>query len=67
VSVTGFDDIAEAVRAQPPLTTVRQPLVEKGALAGDRLLALLDGAAAPDVVLPVELVARGSTGPAPAG
>ena len=67
VSVTGFDDIAEAVRAQPPLTTVRQPLVEKGALAGDRLFALLDGAAAPNVVLPVELVARGSTGPAPAG
>jgi DNA-binding LacI/PurR family transcriptional regulator len=66
VSVTGFDDIAEAARSQPPLTTVRQPLVDKGALAGDRLLALLEGGAAQDAVLPVELVVRASTGPAPA-
>jgi DNA-binding LacI/PurR family transcriptional regulator len=66
VSVTGFDDIPEAARSQPPLTTVRQPLVDKGVLAGDRLLALLDGKGAQDVVLPVELVVRASTGPAPA-
>jgi DNA-binding LacI/PurR family transcriptional regulator len=66
VSVVGFDDIPEASRAQPPLTTVRQPLVGKGTLAGDRLFALLDGAAAPDAVLPVELVVRESTAPAPA-
>jgi DNA-binding LacI/PurR family transcriptional regulator len=65
VSVVGFDDIPEAARAQPSLTTVHQPLVEKGTLAGDRLFALLDGAVAPDVVLPVELVVRDSTGPAP--
>jgi DNA-binding LacI/PurR family transcriptional regulator len=61
VSVVGFDDIPEASRAQPPLTTVRQPLVGKGAEAGDRLFALLDGTAAPDAVLPVELVVREST------
>jgi DNA-binding LacI/PurR family transcriptional regulator len=66
VSVTGFDDIAEAARSHPPLTTVRQPLVDKGVLAGDRLFALLRGGAAPDAVLPVEFVARGSTAPAPA-
>ena len=66
VSVVGFDDIPEASRAQPPLTTVRQPLVGKGTVAGDRLFALLDGTAAPDVVLPVELVVRESTAPAPA-
>jgi len=64
VSVTGFDDIAEAGRSQPQLTTVRQPLVDKGAVAGDRLLALLAGDAAKDAVLPVELVVRASTGPA---
>ena len=39
-----FDDVPEAARATPPLTTVRQPHVEKGALAGhhghvDRSLA----------------------------
>jgi DNA-binding LacI/PurR family transcriptional regulator len=66
VSVVGFDDIPEAARSQPPLTTVRQPHVDKGALAGDRLFALLDGSPAPDTLLPVELVVRESTGPAPA-
>jgi DNA-binding LacI/PurR family transcriptional regulator len=65
VSVAGFDDIPEAARSQPSLTTVRQPLVDKGTLAGDRLFALLDGSAAPDAVLPVELRVRDSTGPAP--
>jgi DNA-binding LacI/PurR family transcriptional regulator len=65
LSVVGFDDIPEAARSQPPLTTVRQPLVGKGIVAGDRLLALLDGSAAPDAVLPVELVVRQSTGPPP--
>ena len=66
LSVAGFDDIPEAGRSEPPLTTVRQPLVEKGRLAGDRLFALLGGSTAVDTVLPVELVARGTTGPAPA-
>jgi DNA-binding LacI/PurR family transcriptional regulator len=65
LSVVGFDDIPEAARSQPPLTTVRQPLVGKGVLAGERLFALLEGNAAPDAVLPVELVVRESTGPAP--
>jgi DNA-binding LacI/PurR family transcriptional regulator len=66
LSVVGFDDIPEAARSQPALTTVRQPLVMKGILAGDRLFALLDGSSAPDAVLPVELVVRRSTGPPPA-
>ena len=42
----------------PGLTTVRQPLVEKGEIAG-RLLT--EGAAGREVILPVELVVRGST------
>jgi DNA-binding LacI/PurR family transcriptional regulator len=63
VSVVGFDDIPEAARAQPPLTTVRQPLVAKGILAGDQLLVLLQGDAPADTVLPVELKVRGSTAP----
>jgi DNA-binding LacI/PurR family transcriptional regulator len=65
VSVVGFDDIPEAARSQPPLTTVRQPLVAKGTLAGDRLSELLAGSTPTDEVLPVELVVRGSTGQAP--
>lgn len=60
VSVTGFDDVPAAAAAD--LTTVRQPLVEKGREAG-RLL--LEPGTEREVILPVELVARGSTGPAP--
>ena len=60
VSVTGFDDVAAAAAAD--LTTIRQPLVEKGREAG-RLLMEPDTER--EVILPVELVQRGSTGPAP--
>lgn len=69
VSVTGFDDIAAAAFAVPGgLTTVRQPLRDKGARAA---AALLDEAGAPRaaasarIVLQATLVVRGSTGPAP--
>jgi DNA-binding LacI/PurR family transcriptional regulator len=58
VSVTGFDDIPAAAGAE--LTTVRQPLVEKGRQAG-RLL--LEPNTEREVILPLELVVRGSTGP----
>ena len=55
VSVVGFDDIPAAAAAR--LTTVRQPLVEKGEIAG----RLLSEGAADEVILPVELVVRDST------
>ena len=58
LSVVGFDDIPGAAWSQPGLTTVRQPLFEKGEIAG-RLLT--EGAAGREVILPVELVVRGST------
>ncbi len=61
VSVTGFDDVPAA--AQAGLTTVRQSLVEKGREAG-RLLMERDTER--EVVLPLELVVRGSTAPPPA-
>jgi len=60
VSVTGFDDIPEAAAAG--LTTVRQPIREKG-----RLMArmLLDPTMTQRrIVLPAQLVTRTSTGPA---
>ena len=60
LSVVGFDDTQTASSTRPALTTVRQPLVEKGATAA-RLL--LDGAPETEVELPVELVVRASTGP----
>ncbi|MCU1526112.1 MAG: alanine racemase [Microbacteriaceae bacterium] len=38
VSVTGFDDLAEAQLSQPSLTTVRQPIETKGRLAAEYLV-----------------------------
>jgi DNA-binding LacI/PurR family transcriptional regulator len=63
VSLVGFDDIPEAATASPPLTTVRQPLARKGEEAGRLLVA--PPARPAEVLLDVELVARGSTGPHP--
>jgi DNA-binding LacI/PurR family transcriptional regulator len=61
ISVTGYDDIPAAAGAD--LTTVHQPLVEKGRQAG-RLL--LEPNTEREVILPLELMVRGSTGPPPA-
>jgi DNA-binding LacI/PurR family transcriptional regulator len=61
LSVTGFDDIPEAVRAG--LTTVRQPHQEKGAAALRLLLDTTTPQAS--VLLPTEFVPRSSTSPAP--
>jgi DNA-binding LacI/PurR family transcriptional regulator len=58
VSVVGFDDVPAAAWSHPALTTVRRPQFEKGEVAG-RLLS--DGAESRQVILPVELMVRGST------
>jgi len=60
LSVVGFDDLPSAAGSLPPLTTIRQPLVEKGEIAGRLLTAAPTDHAA---ILPVELVVRGSTAP----
>jgi DNA-binding LacI/PurR family transcriptional regulator len=65
ISVTGFDDIPDAARSDPPLTTVRQPLFEKGRLSAQMLLDGWEGEP-PKQILALELVVRASTGPAPA-
>ncbi|MFF5285670.1 LacI family DNA-binding transcriptional regulator [Streptomyces sp. NPDC013171] len=66
LSVTGFDDMALATAVEPELTTVRLPAEEFGRRGMEALLAVLAGEQAPPVTLPVDLVPRGSTGPAPA-
>jgi DNA-binding LacI/PurR family transcriptional regulator len=64
LSVAGFDDVPEAARSVPPLTTVRQPHVEKGLRAGRMLLAQLRGEESPgSEVLPTRLLLRSSTAP----
>ena len=64
IAVVGFDDMPLASRADPPLTTVRQPINRTGALAVETLLDIIKTAAEParHIVLPVELVIRASSG-----
>jgi len=67
VSVIGFDDTPAAPHLNPPLTSVRQPLVQMGSAAAAALLDQLDAGpsaeAAPQSVLPSALIVRESTAP----
>jgi LacI family transcriptional regulator len=67
LSVVGFDDTQVARLVSPPLTTVRQPLREMGAVALRTALRLAAGETLDShhVELATELVVRGSTGPPP--
>jgi len=66
LSVVGYNDLDISAWAIFDLTTVRQPLAEMAHTAAELLLARIDGAAGAPVhrEFAVELVARGSTGPA---
>lgn len=66
LSIVGFDDLDLAEHTDPPLTTVHQPVREKGAEAARLLVAAVDGSAtgAPaHLHLATRLVVRGSTAP----
>lgn len=58
VAIVGFDDIPVAAHIDPPLTTVRQPVVQKG-LAAARLL-LDDDPDPMQIQLPTRLIVRAS-------
>jgi alanine racemase len=62
LSLMGFDDIAFSALTTPPLTTVRQPIAEKGRVAARMLLNLIENhvVQSEHVVLPVEFVERAS-------
>ena len=61
VSVIGFDDIELARHTEPPLTTVRQPIVEQARTMTELLLTQIGGQqVVQSVVLPTELVDRAS-------
>jgi LacI family transcriptional regulator, repressor for deo operon, udp, cdd, tsx, nupC, and nupG len=64
LSIVGFDDIFGADFTTPPLTTIRSPLRECGALAAERLLDLLNGVpeASGTLRAETELIIRGSSG-----
>ena len=66
ISLTGYNDMPMVDRLEPPLTTVRVQQHEVGRRAAQLLLAHIQGRGADEpthIVMPVELVVRGSTGP----
>ena len=67
VSVVGFDDAPEAEYQVVPLTTVRQDFSAMAHRAVAELVAVMSGRprAPGPVTIPITLVVRGSTGPAP--
>lgn len=69
LSVVGYDDVPAASYAMPPLTTVRQPIVEKGERSASLLMQVLLHApeSRQQITLAPELVVRQSTAPPSAG
>ena len=61
LSVVGFDDVPSS--AALGLSSVHQPTAQKGELAGRALLELLAGGTARELILPTQLMVRGSSGP----
>ncbi|MFC9238049.1 LacI family DNA-binding transcriptional regulator [Streptomyces decoyicus] len=65
LSVIGFNDAPAASQVTPGLTSVRLPLEDLGDQGMRMLVGLRGGVTADPDPLPVALVERGSTGPAP--
>jgi DNA-binding LacI/PurR family transcriptional regulator len=68
ISVIGYDDTASSAFLSPPLTTVRFPKKEMGQQAAKMIMQLAksqETLPAQIIVLPVELVVRGSTASPP--
>jgi DNA-binding LacI/PurR family transcriptional regulator len=60
VAVGGFDDSNTALATDPPLTTIRQPLAQVSTEMVQLLLRVIDGEEVESVILPTELVVRGT-------
>ena len=62
LAIIGFDDIPQASWTTPQLTTVHQPIVEKGEIAAQQLLSLISGDIPEELTieLPTTLVIRQS-------
>jgi len=66
LSVVGFDDLPVSAWTNPPLTTVRQPIVEKGRIAARMLIERMQGRGVESPApLSTTLVIRASTSEPP--
>ncbi len=65
LSLVGFDDVPLSMLVEPSLTTIHQPGYELGQRATQKLFEILDHdlPSFDPIVLPVELIIRGSTAP----
>jgi DNA-binding LacI/PurR family transcriptional regulator len=66
IALIGFDDLPTAMHVTPKLTTVHQPIEEKGALAASILVDLIEkpDSTSRQVLLPTQLIVRESSGAA---
>lgn len=64
VAVIGFDDLPNAVQVTPQLTTIRQPIQQKGIIATNLLIDLIEEKreGRQHLLLPTQLVIRQSCG-----
>ncbi len=64
IAVIGFDDLPISKSVTPTLSTIRQPIAEKGRVATELLIDILNGIVTPpqQVILPTELIVRESCG-----
>jgi DNA-binding LacI/PurR family transcriptional regulator len=60
VAIGGFDDSSAALAARPALTTIRQPWQRVSSEMVRLLLAAISGEEPSAVILPTELIRRGS-------
>jgi len=68
ISVTGFDGVGPDTMCNPPLTTAKQPVFEIGSLLARMVIERIDYTGEKQikprqVMLPVEIIKRGSTAP----
>lgn len=64
VAVVGFDDLLPSATSDPPLTTIRQPILRFGTQVVETLIDILNNGPRPArrIVMPTELVIRSSCG-----
>jgi len=67
ISVIGFDDVPGTAFANPPLSTVRQPLIRMGQIAAQTVVDQIETLAqpVPEIAIEPEFVVRASTGRVP--
>ncbi len=65
IAITGFDDIPWSENTHPPLTTVRQPIYQIGALVTEMLIAIIhrESLAEDQILLQPSLIVRASSVP----